>query len=380
VNGAGNLVAILWQRFGPYHLARLEGAAHALASSGRQVIGIEVATRDDYEWAPACNPSVSRHTVFPGRRYSTLPARTIRRGVTDALQSLQPCAVCINGYAVPEAVAALAWCRANDRRAILMSETFEPSTNPVKTWVKRWRVRQFDAALVGGRLHARYLASLGFPARKVRIGYDVVDNGHFSRAAAPVAGVPQARFLFANTRFLRRKGIDALLRAYARYRDIQARDSRAGERWHLVVSGSGEMERPWKRLAARLRVADTVHWLGFVQYEQLPAIYRAAGVFVHPARQEPWGLVVNEAAAAGLPLVVGRRVGAACELVRHGVNGFLIDPDDTESVAEVLVRVTRMPDAERRSMGDASSRIARRFAPERFGRALDRLLAMEACP
>ena len=141
------------------------------------------------------------------------------------------------------------------------------------------------------------------------------------------------------------------------------------------ISSSAEAAR-WKRhgsnLAARLRVTDTVHWPGFIQYQHLPAVYRSAGIFVHPARQEPWGLVVNEAAAAGLPLIIGRRVGAACELVREGENGFLIDPDDTQSVAELLVRVTRMSEAERRSMGAASRRIAGDFGPERFGRALER--------
>ena len=367
-------VAVIWQRLGPYHLARLEGAANALASSGRRVIGLEVAAQDEYEWLPVRHPFVQRHTVFPSKQYSTLSARSIRQGVLDALQHLQPTAVCINGWAVPEAVAALGWCRANNRRAILMSETFEGSSNPVKTWVKRWRVRQFDAALVGGRLHTRYLASLGFPTHKVQIGYDVVDNEHFTRPAAPVVGIPKSRYLFANTRFLQRKGIDALLRAYACYRDLQAQESNGAEPWHLVISGSGEMEAPWKRLAARLNVTDTVHWPGFVQYEHLPTVYRSAGIFVHPAREEPWGLVVNEAAAAGLPLIVGRRVGAACELVRDGENGFLIDPDDTKSVAALLVKVTRMSDTERRLMGDASRRIANDFGPERFGRALESLL------
>ena len=372
------VVAVIWQRFGPYHLARLRGAADVLRTGGWQVVGIEVAEEDEYRWSANVERPVIRHTLFPKKNYSTLPARFIRRRVAEALDRLQPSAVCINGWSVPEAVAALRWCRSNRRRGILMSETFKSSGNPLKTYVKQRRVRLFDAALVGGRLHTRYLASLGFPAHKVEIGYDVVDNEHFTRAASPFAGVPHKRYLLANTRFLQRKGIDALLRAYARYRDIQAQDSNVGEPWHLVISGSGEMEGPWKRLATRLRVTDTVHWPGFIQYEHLPAVYRSAGIFVHPAREEPWGLVVNEAAAAGLPLIIGQRVGAACELVREGENGFLIDPDDTQSVAELLVRVTRMPDAERRSMGDASRRIAGHFGPERFGRALERLLAVEA--
>ena len=372
------VVAVIWQRFGPYHLARLRGAADVLRTGGWQVVGIEVAEEDEYRWSANVERPVIRHTLFPKKNYSTLPARFIRRRVAEALDRLQPSAVCINGWSVPEAVAALRWCRSNRRRGILMSETFKSSGNPLKTYVKQRRVRLFDAALVGGRLHTRYLASLGFPAHKVEIGYDVVDNEHFTRAASPFAGVPHKRYLLANTRFLQRKGIDALLRAYARYRDMQAQDSNAGEPWHLVISGSGEMEAPWKRLAARLRLTDTVHWPGFIQYEHLPAVYRSAGIFVHPAREEPWGLVVNEAAAAGLPLIIGRRVGAVCELVREGENGFLIDPDDTQSVAELLIRVTRMPDAERRSMGDASRRIADQFGPESFGRALERILAVEA--
>ncbi len=371
-------VVVIWQRFGPYHLARLEGAANVLASSGTRVVGLEVAAQDEYDWLPAGSPFVQRHTVFPSRRYSTLSARNIRRGIVEALDHLQPSAVCINGWSVPEAVAALAWCRTHRRRAILMSESFEPSSNPVKTWVKRWRVGQFDAALVGGRLHAQYVASLGFPVHKVQIGYDVVDNQHFSRPVAPAPVIPQARYVFANTRFLPRKGIDALLRAYARYRDVHGQDAHPGDPWHLVISGSGEMEMPWKRLAERLGVTGTVHWPGFVQYADLPALYRSAGVFVHPAREEPWGLVVNEAAAAGLPLIVGRQVGAACELVREGENGFLVDPDDIDLLADVLVKVTRMGDAERQSMGDASRRIAGEFGPERFGRALASLLAHES--
>jgi glycosyltransferase involved in cell wall biosynthesis len=373
-SGKDPVVAVIWQRFGPYHLARLRGAADVLKPGGWRVIGLEIAEEDEYRWSPAAEALVSRHTLFPMQDYSTIPARYIRRRVVEVLDRLQPSAVCINGWAVSEAVAALSWCRSNRRRGILMSETFESSRNPLKTYVKQRRVRQFDAALVGGRLHTGYLASLGFPRHRVEIGYDVVDNQHFSRAGSPYVGVPKKRYMFANTRFVPRKGIDALLRAYARYRAIEAQDRQSGAPWHLVISGSGEMEQLWKRLADELRVADTVHWPGFIQYERLPAAYRSAGVFVHPARREPWGLVVNEAAAAGLPLIVGRRVGAACELVREGENGFLVDPDDVDSFAAALCRVTGMTEARRTSMGEASQRIAGRFGPERFGRALARCL------
>jgi glycosyltransferase involved in cell wall biosynthesis len=381
-SGTDPVVVVIWQRFGPYHLARLRGAADVLRTGGWQVVGIEVAEEDEYRWNSVSDTLVTRHTLFPKRHYSTLGARSIRRRVVEALDRLDPSAVCINGWAVPEAVAALSWCRSNRRRGILMSETFESSRNPLKTFRKLWRVRQFDAALVGGRLHAAYLASLGYPSDRIEIGYDVVDNQHFNRAVPSFtgrcAGVCEKRYFLANTRFLERKGIDALLRAYACYRTLEARQPQNGVCWHLVISGSGEMERPWKELARELQVADTVHWPGFLQYQDLPSVYRSAGVFVHPARQEPWGLVVNEAAAAGLPLIVGRRVGAACEFVRDGENGFLVDPDDIEFLTNLLVRTTRMTDAERTSMGEASQRIAAHFGPECFGRAVQRCVVGDA--
>lgn len=375
-------VVVIWQRFGPYHLARLRGAADVLSTYGWQVAGLEIAEGDEYRWDTTANARGSHYTLFPTREYSTLSARAIRRRVVEALDNSQPSAVGINGWAAPEAVAALGWCRSHSRRAILMSETFESSPHALKSYIRRRRVRQFDAALVGGRLHAGYLTSLGYPPDRIEIGYDVVDNQHFNRAVPSFtgrcAGVSEKRYVLANTRFLERKGIDALLRAYARYRTLEARQPQNGAPWHLVICGSGEMERPWKELAGDLGVADTVNWPGFLQYHDLPSVYRSAGVFVHPARREPWGLVVNEAAAAGLPLIVGRRVGAACELVREGENGFLIDPDDVESVANVLWRVTRMTDAERSSMGEASQRIAADFGPERFGRALQRCVVGNA--
>ena len=209
---------------------------------------------------------------------------------------------------------------------------------------------------------------MGYPKDRVEIGYDVIDNDHFSRMSPPYSGLVHRRYFLANTRFLPRKGIDALLRAYAVYRGSDTTP------WPLVISGSGSMERPWKALAAELGVASKVYWPGFVQYQQLPALYQSAGAFVHPARQEPWGLVVNEAAAAGRPLIVGRRVGAARELVREGQNGFLIDPEDLRAFAAVLGHTAGLTEAQRASMGAVSQGLVAQFGPERFGRALRRCL------
>ena len=70
-------------------------------------------------------------------------------------------------------------------------------------------------------------------------------------------------------------------------------------------------------------------------------VYGLASAFVHPSTTEQWGLVVNEAAAAGLPLIVSERCGCAPELVRQGVTGFLFDPYDIDAIcSRYYCRVT----------------------------------------
>lgn len=362
-----NLV-VIWQRFGPYHLARLQGASECIES----VVGLEVAGADHYAWdAAAHEGGYQRRTLFPDRQYALLTKSEICKAVRRTLDEEGPDAVAINGWAVPEALAALKWCKKNGRKAILMSESFVPSGSWLKEWVKARRVAKFDAALVGGRWHKEYLVSLGFPEDCIEIGYDAVDNAHFQEGAelarskaAQLRAAHQLpeKYFFANTRFLRRKNIDGLLRAFAMI-------GRKGG-CSLVISGSGEEEENWKELAEELGIADCVVWPGFLQYDELPVYYGLAMGFVHPAYEEAWGLVVNEACAAGLPVIVGSRVGASCELVRDGGNGWLVDSHDDGSLRKALAGLIEAGDEGRRSMGERSRELVSGFGCDGFGMGL----------
>lgn len=370
-------IAIIWQRFGPYHLARLQGARFVFQRRGYACLGIQIAGRDHYPWQSVQGETV---TLFPNEQYESISPLRIRRAVRECLQRLEPAVVAVNGWSVPEALAAPQWCTRRGRPAILMSETHEPSGRWWKEMVKRWRVRRCSAALVGGTWHADYLKSLGFPASRIVCGYDAVDNEYFrsgsdqARNAASALRCRHAlpaRYFYANTRFLPRKNIDGLLRAFAAYRCMAGLQTLDGSKlWKLVISGAGEMERAWRALAASLGVAEAVVWPGFVQYDELPIYYGLASAFIHPAHREAWGLVVNEAAAAGLPLIVGHRVGAACELVQDGENGYLFDTHGTAQLADAMMRISSLDDRRRTAMGDRSRQIVARFGPAQFGEAL----------
>jgi glycosyltransferase involved in cell wall biosynthesis len=110
--------------------------------------------------------------------------------------------------------------------------------------------------------------------------------------------------------------------------------------WDLLIVGDGP-ER--ERLAARLPadLAPRVTWTGFLDDQRaVGAIYRLSDVLVLPSDFEPWAVVINEAAAAGLAIVASDVVGAAAELVRDGVNGHVFPPGDVAALETALRDVT----------------------------------------
>ncbi len=101
----------------------------------------------------------------------------------------------------------------------------------------------------------------------------------------------------------------------------------------------------------------------------MPAYYGRAGAFIHPALVEQWGLVVNEAMAAGLPVLVSERAGCAPDLVRQGVNGFTFDPLNTAELARLLGVISRSAH-DRAGWGAASRVIVAEWSPGRFASGL----------
>jgi glycosyltransferase involved in cell wall biosynthesis len=136
--------------------------------------------------------------------------------------------------------------------------------------------------------------------------------------------------------------MDTLLRAAA-----QADD----DRLLLAIAGGGAQENALARRADESGVG--LRLLGDLDQDALLEAYVAADVFVLLSLRETWGVVVNEAAASGLPLVLSDRVGAARDLLRDGENGFLVPAADVDAVAEALRQLAADPELRRR-MGERS--------------------------
>jgi glycosyltransferase involved in cell wall biosynthesis len=257
-----------------------------------------------------------------------------------------------------------------------------------REWIKERIARLYSTALVGGQRHVDYLVELGLLRDQIFTGYDVVDNKHFRQKATEVRnqrsdvrqkyGLPENYFL-ALARFIKKKNLKTLIRAYAGYRQMKG-DGDIGQRttdnrpWDLVLVGDGPLKTDLCRLVSDLRLHAHVHLPGFKQYDELPVYYALAKAFVHASATEQWGLVVNEASASGLPVIVSNRCGCVPELVQD--NGFTFDPMNQHELASRLFEMASLSDDQRERLGQSSRRIAANLGPNCFGEGLKRAATM----
>jgi glycosyltransferase involved in cell wall biosynthesis len=188
-----------------------------------------------------------------------------------------------------------------------------------------WRyLRRFSAAFVPGERSAAYARWLGFRPSQIDKGLISLDLQPYAAAATQrrTSESYPRHFLYVG-RYVREKRIDVLVEAYERYR------SRVNDPWGLICCGIGPDAG---LLFGRTGLSNQ----GFVQPKDLPALYAQAGAFVIASDYEPWGMVIAEAAASGLPIICTGACGAHLELVKTGINGIVCETGSVESLASAM--------------------------------------------
>ena len=375
-------VAVVFHHIGPYHHARLNAAADKLS-----VTGVEWSAKAHDSWGAADSPPQYRKiSLFAEAtdRYPTSDQR--RRAFYSALEQANPDVVAVNGWNNFGSLVAANCCMDRGIPMVVMSESARG--DEPRTWwkevIKRRIVNLYSAALVGGQRHVEYLIELGMPRERIVTGYDVVDNDYFAQRAIEIRNsdlrrgyggqaafeirkkyaLPENYFL-ASARFIEKKNLPSLIRAYAEYREKW----KGHTPWDLVLLGDGPLRETLNTQLSTFNLHSHVHLPGFKQYDELPVYYAFANAFVHASTTEQWGLVVNEAIASGLPIIVSDRCGCVPELVQG--NGFTFDPMNEHELAAQMSKMALLPAEERKTFADASYKIAANFVPERFGKGLE---------
>lgn len=281
----------------------------------------------------------------------------LSRGVLRELARFRPDAVAVGGWHQPAFWLALAYCRLRRVPLLVWIESTARdarSESRVLALARSLLLRGAAGAFVPGRASEEYARSLG--VELIETAPNAIDGTIFARAVVDRSGREGCTFLYAG-RLDPEKGLDVLLEAF---RDVP------GE---LVVVGSGSEEAALRALAGeRVRFEPPRDRDGLLE------LYAEADVFVLPSRSEPWGMVLNEAAAAGLPIVATEEAGAAHDLVEDGVNGFRVRAGDVGALRDRLRLLAEDPDLRARA-GARSRELATRFTPEAWANGVARLAA-----
>ena len=367
--------AILTRQIGHYHNARFRAAAARFSS----VTVISCAGEGYFSEfsAKAFDGYVVRTLSESRTDYSEkVKSGDFMNHVISALNEVRPDIVVAPGWASAESFAALMWARDNKVPSIVMAESQQDDADRAwsKELIKSHVVRQFDAGIAGGRSTKSYLVELGLPAEYVTLGYNAVDNAHFAKGAKLARSEPRVakkkhglpeRFFLASGRFIEKKNFPELVRAYA-----VAHASAGVKLPDLIILGDGAERPSISRAITETGMADHIRLVGYCDYDILPIYYGLSEGFVHIPTREQWGLVINEAMAAGVPVIVSTCCGATRTLLRAGKGGFKVDPSNRSEISSALVRLALLTSKERATISDDARDAVADWGPERFGRGL----------
>lgn len=292
----------------------------------------------------------------------------LSRGLRRRLRLIRPDALVVGGWNQPAFWQAMRWARRNGVPFVLWVESTTRDARATAAPLDRLRrlaLHRADAVLVPGRAAADYARSLGVDARRVWVAANAVDLTLFAEQ------VEQEReerdelrrefdlegcVFLSVSRLSPEKGVDVLARAFH------------GVDGRLVLAGDG----PERAVVEAAAPPGTI-FLGHVGRDDLPRWYAAADAFVMPSRSETWGMAMNEAAAAGLPLVASEAPGAGYELIDPEVNGFRVPVEDVDALRATLQRVAADPGWRERA-GVRTLELAKGFTPEAWAARVEELV------
>lgn len=349
-------ILLVWDRLGDYHRARVT-ALQTLTTG--TVFQADLGAADGlYKWDSSQSPHAFQLSDKPveqpdfGNRL-----RAFLRIVKEQRIGI----VGIAGYGRKEYVAMMAMARLQGIKVVMFAESWYPGS-PLADAAKGLMIDNLtDGVLVSGlRAQHHFHHRLKLPLHKLATHYSVVDNAHFAGTARHEANV-----LLCVARFAPEKNLINLVSAFN-----NSQLPAAG--WVLKLVGGGPQQAELQALAGP--AVQLHNWLG---YGQLPQLYQSASAFILPSQFEPWGLVVNEAMAAGLPVIVSQPCGCAPDLA-PGANEAAPFPQQVsngwwcgtsrEDITAVLNELAAASAEQLQGMGAASHQIIAGYSPLEWSR------------
>lgn len=239
------------------------------------------------------------------------------------------------------------------------------------SWLGRWYLPKLtDICWVPGLPQFAYAQRLGFPPERIRTGLYCAHGAPFE-AASQLRAEPMPRVLLFVGRLVAYKNPVLLARQFAEAR------AATGSDWQLWIAGDGPLMGELEAL--QRQHSGAIRLLGFTPPQALPALFSKAGAFCLPSHREHWGVVVHEAACAGLPILSTHSCGASSAFLFHGFNGWKFDSQRPEELRRSLEALMLLDGEQLRLYGQRSQMLSRACSPEQFVAVLTESLQVNEC-
>jgi glycosyltransferase involved in cell wall biosynthesis len=358
-------LVFFWENLGPQHHDRLAAVADALGSAA-DVSAVQFRHQSVvYDWREDPSPVPTR-TLFRRGEEPRLLQRVaalwsaMRQGGRDTHYFL-------SHYEWPEVFAVASLLRLAGRRVTTMACTKfdDRPRSAFREAVKSLFLRPYQGAIASGLRSRDYMRFLGIPGGAIEVDYNTASVSRF-RAMAAVEAAPldhAGRDFVAITRLVPEKNLFVLLDAYAGYSRLVAHPRR------LRICGNGPLEQALRQRCEALGIVDLVAFEGFIQTEEIAKVLANGLALLLPSTQEAFGNVVIEAQSLGVPTILSDVCGARDLLVRSGVNGFVVEPDNPRGMA-FFMRLLHEDEALWLSMAGEAYASAERADASRFAAAV----------
>jgi glycosyltransferase involved in cell wall biosynthesis len=295
-------------------------------------------------------------------------------GVIKAIRDFQPSIVNLTGYYDLASWVILFYCKIQGIKTVLSNESTagDHTRNGLKESIKSLIIKQFDGFFNFGTLSKNYLLGLGGKPERMLVNRNCVDNLALKNAYAKSIinrdfeqkklGLASKNFIFVG-RLIDFKNLFRFLEAFCEAQ------KQSGEDWGVIILGDGELKNDLQQLVIKKNIQKISFQKG-VSWQQVPEYLALSDVLVLPSYSEPWGLVVNEAMACGLPVLVSEKCGCAIDLVQNGANGFTFSPESVEELTNLLLKFMNMNEVDFKKMGSISEKIIQDYSPQNVGQEM----------
>jgi glycosyltransferase involved in cell wall biosynthesis len=295
-------------------------------------------------------------------------------GVIKVIGEFKPTVVNLTGYYDLASWAILFFCKIKGIKTILSNESTasDHSRNSIKEFIKSLIIKQFDGFFNFGTLSKEYVLSLGGKPEQMLVNRNCVDNLALRKIYKKSVinriigqkrlGLSAKNFIFVG-RLIDFKNLFRFLEAFGIAQKTSNQD------WGVIILGDGELKNDLQNFVFEKNIQKISFQQG-VSWQQVPEYLALSNALVLPSHSEPWGLVVNEAMACGLPVLVSNKCGCAIDLVKNGENGFTFSPENLEELTNLLRNFMTMNEERLSRMGNISEKIIKDYSPENVGREM----------